>query len=71
MKIRKHDVGYNRWHLTAFSDSYSEDQAFYSWMTENCPECLCVKRSSYGMDPYWEVRGSDTGHMMLIMMRWG
>jgi hypothetical protein len=70
MRIRKHDVGPGRWHLTAWSSGGNEDREFWEWMRINCPECMCIKRSQWGTDPHWEIRGSDRGQMMLIMMAW-
>jgi hypothetical protein len=71
MRIVKHDVGYNRWHLTGYSNGRNEDIMFYAWMQEHCAECLCVKRDNYGIgQPHWEIRGGDITQMMLIVMSW-
>ena len=70
MKIRKHNVGSERWHLTVWAGA-TEGDAFKRWMIDRCPECLCAFRFNYGVEPHWEVRGTNEADMMMIMLVWG
>jgi hypothetical protein len=71
VRIAKHDVGHNRWHLTAHGSNRTENRLFREWMREHYPSCLCVQRDYHGTGPaYWEVRGSDPADQMMIIMRW-
>ncbi len=69
MRIVKHDVGHNRWHLSGYSTGHNEDILFQAWMQENHPDCMCIKRRGDGF-AHWEIRGTDITHMMMIAMRW-
>lgn len=70
MKIRRKELGLNRFYLRMTSSGYAEDRAFEKWMDETCSECMYVKRSNYGEEPYWEVRGGDLRLQTLIILRW-
>lgn len=71
MKIKNIDIGPNRWYLIVKPDNRMQELQFKSWMSEHHPEVLCQQRSPYHSDSYWEVRGSDLGVKLYIMMRWG
>jgi hypothetical protein len=72
-KIRVHDLGPQRWHMTVKFESpvvAGIEFEFKKWMADNYPDCLCIHRFNNG-DPYWEVRGGDPMDQAFIAMRWG
>jgi hypothetical protein len=72
-KIRVHDLGPQRWHMTIRFDNIYTNEVnfdFKQWMHENYPDCLCIHRFNNG-DPYWELRGGDPADQAFIAMRWG
>jgi len=71
-KIRVHELGQERWHMTIRFDSFTSTATFEfkKWMSENYPDCLCIHRWNNG-DPYWEVRGGDPIDQAFIAMWWG
>lgn len=69
MRIRKHDIGKDRWHLTVWPDGWMERGLFEEWVRDNIPGSMCAYRFNDG-SPYIEVRGSDPGDCMLLMLRW-
>ncbi len=74
MRIRKHNVGQQRWHISAFVNGGREKEEFLAWIRENMPDCFCTYREGLLYDPdnsrYFELRGTDHGQMMMIVMRW-
>ena len=70
-KIRVHDLGPQRWHMTIrFTDNGTINFEFKQWMNDNYPDCLCIHRFNNG-EPFWEVRGGDPSDQAFIAMRWG
>ena len=70
MKFRVKDLGEERWYMIGFSSGGKEDQEFYDWMNIHYPDCMFVKRSNYGDEPYWEIRGGDKRQQTMILLRW-
>lgn len=70
MNIRKHDVGSQRWRLTAETDDLNEERAFIAWMKINFPDCMCARTAKSLIKWEWEIRGRDRQQMMLILMTW-
>lgn len=70
MRIRRHNIGDQRWHVTAFYDGGREKEEFKRWVDENIPGCFCVAREDYDGTRYFEVRGKDPGDMMVLVLRW-
>lgn len=70
MRIRKHDLGNDRWHLTVNPRDWVEAKAFREWMSMNMPECMCAYRFNDGANPYYEVRGRDRQQLVLLMLIW-
>lgn len=70
MRIKRHDIGSGRWHLTIWTDGWLDRIRFETWMKENLPDCMCIYRFNDGNEPHLEVRGSDQGDCMLLMLRW-
>lgn len=69
MRIRKHDVGERRWHLSVYFNGGREMEEFKNWVKENIPGCFCVHRDDQ-TSRYFEVRGNDVRDMMMLVMRW-
>lgn len=69
VKIRRHNVGDRRWHLSVYCNDWRDIDEFRNWMKENMPECFCVYRDD-GRTRYFEVRGSDIGQMMVLVLSW-
>lgn len=70
MRIRRHNVGERRWHISAFYDGGREKEEFHRWVKEHLPGCFCAAREDYTLGRYFEVRGSDPGQMMLLFLIW-
>lgn len=70
IKVKTKDLGPNRFYITVTTESWREDQEFKDWMDEYCPDCMCIKRDNWGSRAYWEVRGGEKRHQMLILLRW-
>ena len=69
MRIRRHNVGDRRWHLSAYFNDWREKEEFQRWIKENISDCFCVYRDD-GRNRYFEIRGSDLGQMMVLFLRW-
>lgn len=69
-KIKVHDLGPQRWHMTIWFPRSIPHGQFEEWMQENYPDCFCKWYINFGGDPYYEVRGGDPDDQMLIAMRW-
>jgi len=71
-KIRVHDLGPQRWHMSISfpASAIVINYEFKKWMSDNYPDCLCIHRLNSG-DPYWEVRGGEQADQAFIAMRWG
>ena len=70
MKFRIHtNLGEDRWHATAWSESNDEDHAFKDWMDLRYPDCLYHNRFNGG-EPFWELRGGDKRILSIILLRW-
>lgn len=73
MRIRRHGIGDKRWHLSVYFNGGNEKHEFERWMKEHMPECYCVCREEYHHNDYqryFEVRGTDTGKMMMLLLSW-
>ncbi len=70
LKIRRHDVGRDRWHVTVKPTGWAEANAFKGWMSEHMPDCMCAYRFNDGIESHYEVRGSDHQQLVLLMMVW-
>jgi len=68
-KIRVYELGEHRWHMTINFDG-NQKISFEHWMAEMYPDCMCVYRSNYGSDGYYEVRGGNKEDQSLIALTW-
>jgi len=66
MNIRSLNVGTYRWAMYVTAKDWREYNEFKTWMNENFPACMCANR---GPNTF-EVRGTDTGILMTIKLRW-
>ena len=72
-KIRVHDLGDDRWHMTIKFDRTDRppiNQEFKQWMQDNYPSCMCQYRFNNGTEPFWELRGGDPMDQIMIALRW-
>jgi hypothetical protein len=69
MRFSVKDLGPERWFMRGYTKNAEEDQAFHTWMTANCSDCLFLNRFNSG-DPYWEIRGGDKKLQTLILLKW-
>ena len=68
--IRVYELGPTRWHMTINFDG-NQKISFEKWMADMYPDCMCVYRSNYGSDGYYEVRGGNKEDQALVALMWG
>lgn len=73
MKIRSYNLGDLRWKIQIDHDPHDQYNKLYEvkkWIKETYPDIFCRGRSTLSGWSSLEVRGSDQGIKMHIIMRW-